>query len=85
MFDFALEAASPDGRQPRRIASKEEVVQPIDEDRNVGSRRQLLFLKNRRLANRVNLYLSLGIEFDSPSGPVTAAPLAATPPGSEER
>lgn len=32
-------------------------------DRVVASRRQLLSLKNTRLANRINLYLSLGIDY----------------------
>jgi NodT family efflux transporter outer membrane factor (OMF) lipoprotein len=47
---------------------------------SVSTQRQLLSLRNRRLANRINLYLSLGINESSPIGHAAVAS-----PGSGER
>ena len=47
---------------------------------SVTVQRQLLSLRNRRLANRINLYLSLGVNESAPTGGVASAR-----PGSEER
>jgi NodT family efflux transporter outer membrane factor (OMF) lipoprotein len=47
---------------------------------SVAVQRQLLRLRNRRLANRINLYLSLGINESNPTGRIASAR-----PGSEER
>ena len=47
---------------------------------SVSVQRQLLRLRNRRLANRINLYLSLGINESHPTGRVASART-----GSEER
>jgi NodT family efflux transporter outer membrane factor (OMF) lipoprotein len=47
---------------------------------SVSTERQLLRLRNRRLANRINLYLSLGINESNPTGRIASAR-----PGSEER
>ena len=47
---------------------------------SVTVQRQLLSLRNRRLANRINLYLSLGINESNPTGRIASAR-----PGSEER
>lgn len=47
---------------------------------SVAAQRQFLDLKNQRLANRINLYLSLGIDESIPSGGAAAAS-----PGPEER
>jgi outer membrane protein, multidrug efflux system len=47
---------------------------------SVAVQRELLALRNKRLANRINLYLSLGFEGSTPAGPSTAAA-----PGSGER
>ena len=43
------------------------------QDRNVAADSQLLFLKNSRLANRINLYLSLGFEYTTGGGPTAIA------------
>jgi NodT family efflux transporter outer membrane factor (OMF) lipoprotein len=40
---------------------------------SVSTQRQLLTLRNRRLANRINLYLSLGVNESTPTGRVAAA------------
>ena len=40
---------------------------------SVAVQRQLLTLKNRRLANRINLYLSLGIDESTPIGSIASA------------
>jgi NodT family efflux transporter outer membrane factor (OMF) lipoprotein len=47
---------------------------------SVAVQRQLLSLRNRRLANRINLYLSLGIKESNPTGRIASAR-----PGSKER
>ncbi len=49
------------------------------QDRHVASQRQLLTLRNARLANRINLYLGLGVDYATWSG---QAAIAST--GSEE-
>ena len=40
---------------------------------SVAVQRQLLTLRNRRLANRINLYLSLGIDESTPTGSIASA------------
>jgi len=49
------------------------------QDRYVAAQRQLIALRNSRLANRINLYLGLGVDYATGAG---QAAIAST--GSEE-
>ena len=50
------------------------------QDRNVAAQRQLIALRNSRLANRINLYLALGVDYATGAGQTS---IAATGPEEE--
>ena len=43
------------------------------QETSVSVQRQLLSLRNRRLANRINLYLSLGVDASTRTGSIASA------------
>jgi hypothetical protein len=43
------------------------------QDRYVTTRRQLIALRNSRLANRINLYLGLGVDYATGAGQTAIA------------
>ena len=50
------------------------------QDRHVAAQRQLIALRNSRLANRINLYLALGVDYATGAGQTS---IAATGPEEE--